>query len=126
MLAILARAADPRALVTLLWLPALVVALIVWSVSAQTAGPPSPPLFSPGQTYTLLWDCAPEYLAQAVSTVMAGGQQLNPCFSEEITVQAVRSDGWVLVTDASNAAWTINPARLIGFKVIPPPVRAGR
>jgi len=113
----------------LLWPVALVALLVAftawWPLGAQPA-PASPPLFTVGTTYVVLWECLPEYVAQAVSKGMAGGEQLNPCYAEEVTVQQIRSDGWLLVTDEGGNGWTVNPARMIGFKVAMPPVRAAR
>ena len=104
---------------------------VVWAwfllsamLSAQSAS--SPALFSPGVKYAVIWDCVPEFLGQAVSAAMFGGAPLNPCFAEELTVQAVRSDGWLLVTDVDGTGWTVNPQRAIGFKVAEPQLRAVR
>ena len=104
---------------------ALGVPLIVLLSGALSVEPPSPPLFSPGQKYVFAWECLPEFLAQAVSQAMAAGQAVNPCYVEELVVQAVRSDGWLLVTDDSGTGWTVNPARAIGFKVAQRALRAG-
>ena len=105
---------------------AMLLILLLSGTFAVGQAPSSPPLFSPGQTYVVVWDCAPEYLAQLLSQQAFSGQPLNPCYSELLTVQAVRSDGWVLVTDDQGNGWTINSGRMIGFKVAQVPVRAAR
>ena len=46
-----------------------------------------------------------------------GGQPLNPCFAEQVTVLAVRSDGWIAVTDEDGGRWTINSSRIYAVKV---------
>jgi len=91
-----------------------VLFLIVAIGSTSRAADPA--LFEKGVTYAVVWDCAPEWMAQYMSQMAAGGRPLNPCYSEELTVQQVREDGWLLVQDANGGAWTVNPARMIGFQ----------
>ena len=103
----------------LLW-PVAIVALIVtfvawWPLGAQPV--PSPPLFTVGTTYVVVWDC----------TIIAVQDQIaHGCYSEALTVQAIRSDGWLLVTDDRGTGWTVNPHRATGFTVAMPPLRAVR
>lgn len=97
----------------------LIGSLIVAGLLAQTAPMPavaiSPPLVATGQTYTIVWNCA----------VIVAGDQIGPvCFSEHLTVQAIRSDGWLLVTDQKGDGWTVNPNRAIGLKLATQPLRA--
>ena len=91
---------------------------ILW-VAALAQGPTvPPPLFIVGQTYTVVVDCFPEWVAQ--------GQPLNPCFAEALTVQLVRPDGWVVVVDPTTGQqWTINPARVYAIQPQTDGQRAG-
>ena len=96
---------------------ALGLLTLVLLSGAVTVGQSTPPLFQAGQQYLVVSGCAPEYLM----TVIARGlnvspESLNPCFSEVVTVQQIRSDGWLLVTDPAGNGWTMNPASLYAFK----------
>ena len=93
-------------------LAALVFLLFAVTVPSHTQ---ERALFLPGQTYAVVWDCVPVFLAAMAS--QASGQPVDPCYVEDLTVRAVRKDGWLEVTDAdSGSGWMVNPSRLIGFK----------
>lgn len=105
----------------------LVIALVHGVVGAQRSHAADPPLFQAGQAYLVAWDCTPAYMAQAVSQAMAGGQPLNPCYVEVLTVQTVRADGWLVVTTGTDGvAWTVNPARMVGLQAQPQGLRAAQ
>lgn len=97
-------------------------AVLIYALSNQAASgqapASSPPLFQAGQQYIVTWDCS--------VVVSPQGQVGKACYSEVVTVQAIRSDGWVLVTDADGIGWSINPARLIGFTLAERGQRASR
>lgn len=104
----------------LLW-PVALVALVVGYVAAYPMGAQqpstSPPLFTVGTSYVVIWDC---------SIIVVQDHVGQGCYSEPVTVQAIRSDGWLLVTDDQGDGWPVNPARMIGFKVATTPLRAAR
>lgn len=85
------------------------------------------PLFQVGHTYAFIWDCAPTYLAQAVSVSMAGGEALSPCYGERLKVRARRKDGWLEVQDLSdNSVWMVNPSRATAIREHTPELQASR
>lgn len=97
---------------------------VVTSLTAFGQAPAQTPLFSPGQTYIVAWDCAPIFLALMAS--QAAGVPFDACYTEKLKVLAVRGDGWLQVTDESGDGWVVNQARMIGFKVASVPVQAQR
>ena len=102
----------------------LVVAmLIVWFV-VPGQSQDTPPLFTPGRTYSVAWDCLPTFTAVLAS--QATGQPVDACYVEQLTVQAVRKDGWLHVRDETGAGWFVNPQRAIGFKSADVPIVAAR
>lgn len=93
---------------------ACVVALVIGRFAPAQAA--DAPRFTKGQTITVIWDCVPEWVAQVASAQF--GQPLSACYAETLTVQAVRSDGWLEVFDPRDKSqWTINPARMLGYTV---------
>ena len=100
-----------------LLLVALLGAIVLVGVMAGQMPDASSPLFTAGQSYVLTWDC----------TVVADqGQAAQGCFSEVVTVNAIRPDGWLRITDDQGDTWHINPARLVGFKPAPVALKAAR
>lgn len=109
-------------------MPALAIILLSWLVwpLVVPGHTQERALFQPGQTYTVVWDCAPAFFA-AMAAQAAGGAAFDPCFTERLTVQEVRKDGWLQVTEADTGdGWLVNPARMIGFKSAAVPIVAGR
>lgn len=108
-------------------MPALaIILLLIGSAFAVPGHTQDRALFLPGQTYTVVWDCVPAFFA-AMASQAAGGAPVDPCYVERLTVQEVRKDGWITVTDAdSGDGWYVNPARMIGFKSAAVPILAGR
>ena len=73
------------------------------------------PLFTAGQTYTVAWDCVPLFLANMASQAL--NASVDPCYLETLTVQAVRKDGWLQVTDTQTGdGWVVNANRMMGVK----------
>ena len=103
-------------------------ALVVGCVTnPKPAGVQSPPLFQAGQQYIVLAGCAPQYLAVAVAKGLnTDPERLNPCWGEVVTVQQVRSDGWLLVTDTDGTGWTLNPAALYAIRLFKQGLSAAR
>ena len=106
------------------WLALFVSTLLVaGGVMTSQSVPPSPVLVTAGQRYVVVWDCLPTWIADYISQTAAGGRPLPSCYVEELTVQAVRSDGWWLVTDEDGTPWSVNPARMIGLRLAAPALR---
>lgn len=90
-------------------------------------GVQSPPLFQAGQQYIVLAGCAPQYFAVAVAKGLnTDPGRLNPCWGEVVTVQQVRSDGWLLVTDVDGNGWTLNPHGMYAFRLFTQGLSAAR
>ena len=106
-------------------IPALAALLFLFGAFTVPSHTQERPLFAVGQTYTIAWDCLPTFAAAMAS--QATGQPMDPCYVEQLTVQAVRKDGWLQVTDADTGdGWFVNPARMIGFKSAAVPIVAAR
>ena len=103
-----------------------VVALLALVLAGTLSGQDreSAPLFTAGRTYTIAWDCLPTFTAAMAS--QATGQPMDPCYVEQLTVQAVRKDGWLQVRDDTGDGWMVNPARMIGFKSADVPIVAAK
>lgn len=66
-----------------------------------------PPLFVAGETIGAVTYCLPQF------TVPSGA---SPCYGEVLTIKAVRSDGWLFVTDEQGAEWYVNTASIYSFQ----------
>lgn len=93
----------------------VLVALAMFSVRGDAA---DPPMFEKGKTYIFIWDCTPEYMRQ-LAMAATGGERLNPCFVERLTVINARKDGWVEVSDPADEGrhWIVNPARALATQL---------
>jgi hypothetical protein len=100
-------------------LAAVAGALLVATVAVSTQEPASAPLMVGGRKYVVAWDCWPADIAAGLGSV-------NPCYVEELHVQGVRRDGWVVVKDRGGVTWTINPARALAIAPAKPPQLASR
>ena len=111
------------ALVFVLMIGALGASL--WPVPATAA---DPPLFIKGRAYIFVWDCLPQWVPELTSAITRQEHIKNPCFTESLTVTAVRANGWVDVTDPQdgNRHWWVNPARAIAIQLREPESRASR
>lgn len=78
-----------------------------------------PPRWIVGQTYVVVWDCAPVWLTQMAARSAQSPPALSPCYDEALTVEVVRADGWLEVRDVTGARWIVNPARAIGVQLAP-------
>src|SRR3990167_259380 len=82
----------------------------------QTSAQSEAPLFQVGQTYLFVWECVPEWVPNLVTMQMRVGG-LSPCFTEALTVTALRADGWLAVADQQNpGSWFVNPARALAIQ----------
>src|SRR3990167_5891600 len=92
------------------WLPLFCAVLIVGCGQKQ-APTTHPSLFLVGRTYAVVVDCFP---------VAVVPEQVDPCFTELLTVTSVRPDGWVVVTTAQGGPeWLINPVRVYSVRMQP-------
>ena len=105
-------------------LRALLVVALLFVLVVPGQSQDTPPLFTAGRTYTVAWDCLPTFTAALAS--QATGQPVDACYVEQLTVQAVRKDGWLHVRDETGAGWFVNPQRAIGFKSADVPIVAAR
>src|SRR3990167_2913653 len=97
--------------VVFLFLTACVAAVgLTGMLAGQTPITP-PPLFLVGRTYAVVVDCLP---------VAVIPEQVDPCFTELLTVTSVRPDGWVVVTPVQGGPeWLINPVRVYSVRMQP-------
>lgn len=105
-------------------LRALLVVALLFVLVVPGQSQDTPPLFTAGRTYSVAWDCLPTFTAALAS--QATGQPVDACYVEQLTVQAVRKDGWLHVRDETGAGWLVNPQRMMGFKSADVPIVAAR
>jgi len=92
----------------------------------ESAPPVDPPLWIVGQTYMVVWDCAPTWLTYMAAQSPQHPPEMSPCFDERVTVETIRADGWLEVRDTTGDRWTMNPWRMIGIQSASAPPRPAR
>lgn len=102
----------------------LVLVLAFVAIPSRAA---DPPLFVKGQSYTVMVDCIPTWIAQGIANSL-GANTFNPCFTEAgLIVVNVREDGWIEVTDPmSGKNWWLNTARMYAMQPTTVPQQAAQ
>lgn len=106
------------ALVTL----TLVGAMLTVGTRTEAA---EPPLFKVGETYTVVWDCAPALQMFTASAPQPSAIAPADCYIERLKIQKIRKDGWIDAIDLrDNSIWGFNMNRAIARRIYVPPAAA--